>query len=291
MEQVIFDCDNTMGLLEKDVDDGLALLYLLGSQKINLLAVTTTFGNSSIKDVYSNTQRIFSELALDDLPLYKGAASSLNRVSEAAQALVRIVSENPGQITILATGSMTNLMGAYELDSEFFYKVKQIIMMGGIEKPLLVNGKVMNELNFSSDAEAIQTVLKHGKNLAIITGHICLDAVFSQGTYDDMVKILGKDIYNFIRKESKHWIDFIGGKYDMDGFCNWDAVAAVFIDHPQLFTTEVRYIGAELNDLKTGFLRENKTHGRPVEIAKKIKDLGAFNQILIEGWANIKTKA
>lgn len=288
MEQVIFDCDNTMGLLEKDVDDGLALLYLLGSQTINLLAVTTTFGNSNIEDVYPNTQRIFSELSLQGLPLYKGAPSTSNRISDAARALVEIVSNKPDQITILATGSMTNLMGAYQLDSDFFKKVKQIVMMGGIEKPLLVNGKIMNELNFSSDAEAIQTVLKVGGKLAIITGHVCLDAVFSQKTYDDMVRIVGTDIYNFIKKESKHWIDFIGGKYDMDGFCNWDAVAAVFIDHPHLFHTEERHIGADLEDLKTGFLRENITHGRPVEIAKKIKDVEAFNQILIEGWANIK---
>lgn len=30
MKHVVYDCDNTLGVLFSDVDDGLALLYLLG---------------------------------------------------------------------------------------------------------------------------------------------------------------------------------------------------------------------------------------------------------------------
>jgi inosine-uridine nucleoside N-ribohydrolase len=33
---VIFDCDNTMGLPNKDVDDGLTLMYLIGNKNIEL---------------------------------------------------------------------------------------------------------------------------------------------------------------------------------------------------------------------------------------------------------------
>lgn len=33
-ENIIFDCDNTMGINGCDVDDGLALLYLLGKEPI-----------------------------------------------------------------------------------------------------------------------------------------------------------------------------------------------------------------------------------------------------------------
>lgn len=45
MKKVIFDCDNTMGLPGRDVDDGLSLFYLLGSPEIELLGVCSTFGN------------------------------------------------------------------------------------------------------------------------------------------------------------------------------------------------------------------------------------------------------
>lgn len=287
MIPVIFDCDNTMGLPFKDVDDGLALLYLLGSDNIDLKAVTTTFGNSTIEDVYPNTQRIFKELNLVDTPLYLGASSKHNRNSEAAEALVKLVNDHPNELTILATGSMTNLHGAYEQDANFFNKVKQVVMMGGIEYPLLVNGKPMNELNFSCDSEAIATVLTHGKNLSIITGHVCLEAIFNYDTYDSMHKKMESHIYDFIVKETKGWISFIGQRYEMNGFCNWDAVAAVYIDHPELFRTNTKKIGAQLEDLETGLLKINNTIGNAVKIPESIINVEELNNKLIDNWAKL----
>ena len=40
MIDLVYDCDITMGIPGRDVDDGLALLYLLGSTDIRLLGVT-----------------------------------------------------------------------------------------------------------------------------------------------------------------------------------------------------------------------------------------------------------
>ena len=39
MKNVIFDCDNTYGVPDCDVDDGLTLIYLLGNKDVNLLNV------------------------------------------------------------------------------------------------------------------------------------------------------------------------------------------------------------------------------------------------------------
>ena len=46
MKKIILDCDNTMGVIDCDVDDGLALLYLLGCPDVNLLGITCTYGNN-----------------------------------------------------------------------------------------------------------------------------------------------------------------------------------------------------------------------------------------------------
>lgn len=288
MIPVILDCDNTMGIRGRDVDDGLALLYLLGSSNIELVAVTTTFGNSSISEVHPNTVRILTELRREDIPLYKGAASTSQRNSEAAQALVDMVSQRPDELTILAVGSPTNLQGAYEIDSRFFSKVKQIVMMGGIERPLVINGRTMNELNFASDPEAIQTVIRHAKKLAVITGHVCLDAIFSHDMYKSMTQYGKRPIFKFIEKETKDWISFIGAVYSMDGFHNWDAVAAVYIDHPHLFETEDKPIGTALEDLKTGLLRTDTNNGHIMTLPTKIKDVDEFNITLIKAWGNVE---
>lgn len=55
MKKVIFDCDNTLGISNCDVDDGLTLLFLLGRKEFELLGVTLTYGNSSLEKVVGAT--------------------------------------------------------------------------------------------------------------------------------------------------------------------------------------------------------------------------------------------
>ena len=79
MKKVLYDCDNTMGLPNKDVDDGLTLMYLIGNSNIDLLGVTTTFGNSHIEDVSRATTKLFNDLNITDIPLKKGAGKGSDR--------------------------------------------------------------------------------------------------------------------------------------------------------------------------------------------------------------------
>jgi inosine-uridine nucleoside N-ribohydrolase len=50
--------------------------------------------------------------------------------------------------------------------------------MGGLTKPLMINGKNLDELNFSADHEASYNVLHSGTKITTMTGHICLQAEF-----------------------------------------------------------------------------------------------------------------
>ena len=69
---LILDCDNTMGVPGRDVDDGLALLYLLGSPQVELLAVTCSFGNSTQEVVYRNTLDLLARWGREDIPVLRG---------------------------------------------------------------------------------------------------------------------------------------------------------------------------------------------------------------------------
>ena len=68
MKRVIYDCDNTMGLPLKEVDDGLTLLYLLGRPDIELLGVTTTFGNGTAGQAYAQTQKLLQQAGRAEIP-------------------------------------------------------------------------------------------------------------------------------------------------------------------------------------------------------------------------------
>ena len=71
MKKIVFDCDNTFGIKNCDVDDGLALMYLLGSREAQLLGITSTYGNSSLDVVQAVNLRMLEELGRRDIPVKK----------------------------------------------------------------------------------------------------------------------------------------------------------------------------------------------------------------------------
>ena len=159
MHRIYFDCDNTMGLQGCDMDDGMALLYLLGRENIHLEAVTTSFGNSSIEKVHPNTQRMFEELQITHIPLKKGAPSVQQRESEASHFLATEIPRKGERVKLLITGSPTNIYAACLENKDLLNYVDEMIFMGGITEPLIIGGKPMKELNFASDPEATQYLL------------------------------------------------------------------------------------------------------------------------------------
>jgi inosine-uridine nucleoside N-ribohydrolase len=290
MHKVIFDCDNTMGVKNKDVDDGLTLLYLLGRRDIDLLGVTTTFGNSTIDVVHNNTCEMFDKLGIKNIPLYKGAPSKMDRKSAAAEYLAEMVQKSPGEITLLATGSLTNLLGAYELDNTFFRNLNEIVLMGGITEPLIINGKNLDELNFSCDPEASYKVLSSDSKVTVLTGHICLQALFGENEYKRLMENNSMKIYKYIKEKTIDWFEFVMKEFGIKGFYNWDIVAAVYITHPELFDENFRKVVSTPEDLKTGYLKidDSASDYYAVNIPTKIKDVDKFNDIIFDAWGNVK---
>lgn len=64
MKKVILDFDNTMGLKQKDVTAGLAFLFLVGSSEIDLMALTSVFGNSNLENTYQTTEKMINDFNL-----------------------------------------------------------------------------------------------------------------------------------------------------------------------------------------------------------------------------------
>jgi inosine-uridine nucleoside N-ribohydrolase len=278
-----------MGIKNCDVDDGLTLLYLLGREDIDLLGVTTTFGNSKIDIVHDNTLRMFDELKITNIPIYKGASSPQYRQSKAASYLANIVKKYPGEITLLGTGSLTNLLGAYELDNSFFTNLKEIVLMGGITEPLIINGKNLNELNFSCDSEASHRVLSSNTKVTVLTGHICLQALFGEKEYKRLMENSTINIYQYIKNKTIDWFEFIMDSFQIKGFYNWDIVAAVYITHTELFNENIKKIISTPKDLDKGYLIINSSQqsSYEVNIPTHIGDINRFNDAIFEAWKNV----
>lgn len=260
-KRIIVDFDNTMGVEGCDVDDGLALLYLLGSPELaQVEALCTTYGNSDIETVNAATDRLLAALrtAGVSIPVHHGAASAhAETESDAARFLAQAAASEPGTLHVLATGSLTNLRHAAELDPAFFRNVASITVMGGITESLFINGKIMNELNLSCDPAATRAVIEAPCPVTIATSHHCLPAFFRIADFEEH---FGRDSWLF--RTCRYWFDDMDRRYAWGGFTCWDVVAAAALVHPELFEDE-RYPIA-LNDrfIGVGFL-ERAAEGVP----------------------------
>ena len=286
VKRIIVDFDNTMGVRGRDVDDGLALLYLIGNPElVEVEAACTAYGNATIDIVHENTLRLFKEWHLD-IPVYRGATTSGEEDAsscEAARLLARSAREHPGEISLLATGSLTNLKGARMLDADFFRNIAEIALMGGITESLIINGRIMNELNLSCDAQAALAVLEGaaaGNPTTIATAQNCLPAFF---TREDLVERFSEDGY--LTRAVGYWFSDMEKAYGCSGFICWDVVAAAALVKPELFCAQTRPVTLSERMLSIGLLEQAAPESPQATIATpRIADAKAFKEDVLSSW-------
>lgn len=286
MKHVVFDCDNTFGVKDCDVDDGLALMYLLGCPEAKVHGITATYGNNQLDIVYNTCRNMLKDLGREDIPVKLGGDSCGAYESEAADYLAEMADKYAGSLSILATGSLTNLRGAYERDNQFFEKVKEIVVMGGITSPLVFEKKVMDELNFSCDPFATWTVLTKGRNVSVITGNHCLKVLFTRDEYKE--RLFGSDnrAAAYIREKTDYWFGYNEEDYGIGGFYNWDVTAAVYLMNPELFADERKTLLVSTEDLKRGNMQEAK-EGNCVCNLPVIGEEKAFKDHIYDAWMRV----
>lgn len=292
MKKVIYDCDNTMGLDNRDIDDGLALVYLVENKDVELLGVCTTYANDSLEYVHKQTLELVEGLSIN-LNVYKGRGKfEMNdytgfgykrfeddgnfESNEAAKFIVEMANKYPNEIDLLATGSMQNLYDAYMIDNEIGEKLNSVVLMGGITGDLYFGDKIMKELNFSVCPKGAEVAIKKYKNVSILTGNRCMDVEFGINELDK-VKALGNNIKNeFIINKIEKWMREFKEKYNYDSIVLWDVIAAIYLMNPDMFRDDFMSIVSTEKDLFEGRLVEGISAARiniPVVLDdKKIND-------------------
>lgn len=277
MRKIIYDCDNTFGLKGHDVDDGLTLFYLLGMPEIDLLGVTLSYGNGTVLEVQQMTQELQARLRLN---------FSYYSTEEAVDYLVDQVNRFPNEITIIATGALTNLAQAQEKDPTFFNKVQEVILMGGITEPLFVNQRPVTELNFSCDPSATEKVLLSQVKLTIMNGHMTAGAFFSTAELEEFFEaanaLITADKLRWITDSLQSWIEWNKEVFHFSGFCNWDMTTAVYLERPNWFSQEEYQLAGVQNNLSKGQLTLTNQSDYLVKMPQKILDLASFNQLVIK---------
>ncbi|XP_054471125.1 nucleoside hydrolase [Anoplopoma fimbria] len=169
------------------VDDAQAIMLALAASNVELLGVTCVQGNTTVENVCKNTLRVLQACSKLEIPVFKGAAKpilgdcidaghfhgldglgdapdpnapgiDLVQKEGAVSAMIRIVNENPGQVSLVAIAPLTNLALAVKMDPSLPSKLKGLYIMGGNTESR-GNTTVCGEFNFAADPEAAYIVL------------------------------------------------------------------------------------------------------------------------------------
>ena len=256
--KVIFDTD-------PGIDDAMALLYLHHHPDIDLLGITTVFGNARIETTTRNA--LFLKQAWDiAAPVAQGAGVTYdpNRIDRepptivhgdnglgnvdipatidipvdprpAHQFLIDVIKANPGEIEIVAVGRMTNLALALKQAPEIAGLVKQVVIMGG---GISANGNVtpVAEANIHGDPEAADIVMTAPWKVVLIGLDVTAKTLMSRSELAEIGRAGGPRA-QLVVDVSQYYVDF----YETivpDGMMVHDSCAAVYVTNPELFTLQ-----------------------------------------------------
>jgi purine nucleosidase len=282
---VFCDCDNTMGIPGKPIDDGQTLLYLLGRPDIELVGITTSFGNGTIDEVHGATERLLRDLGHKDIPLARGEGKRGQAPTEAAYLMAETVASSPGEISLLALGPVGNLRAAAEIDPGFWGNLKQIVVMGGYLHALPGSyWENVPELNLASNPEAAFAVINAPCPLTLMNAHVCLDAPFGLPELARLERWQGSRVYRSLY----NWLLQCEITPGQPGDYLWDLLPAVYISHPELFDDYPVWVRSSVSDLETGTLiLGDEGDGAPINMPTHILDVDRFYETLYEAWSRV----
>jgi inosine-uridine nucleoside N-ribohydrolase len=259
MPKIIIDTD-------PGIDDAQAIAFAVAHKDIELIGLSTVFGNADIDTTTQNALVVLEQFGCTNIPVAKGAASplvierypapdfvhgkdgmgnlNLPGASEAplaetaAEFIVRCASENPGQITVVAIGPLTNIALALQLDPELPDKLNGLVVMGGtVDEP--GNVSPVAEANFINDPHAADIVCGEDWPLTIIGLDVTMKTALTDSLFLKLKNDAGK-IGEFLWHSSRFYVDFYSNLSqaisDERACAMHDASALVYAVQPELFT-------------------------------------------------------
>ncbi len=268
-QRVILDVDT-------GVDDALGIILAVRSPELEILGITTVSGNAPVERTTANTLLVLEVLGTREIPVVSGAAAPLARPlftapevhgedglggithtypSPACRAsggasdfLLETLRRFPGDVTLIATGPLTNVAMAIQRDPETMRRLKALTSMGGA---IRVPGNVSpaTEFNFAVDPEAAAVVLEAGLDIMLVPLDVTEQVLLTPKDLDRMPR--GRRVPDFIRAMTARSLAFHREPEGVEGMFLHDPLAVATAVDPSLVRTRPLPIAIECHGVLT----------------------------------------
>jgi len=192
--KVLLDCD-------PGIDDALAIVFACGHPGLDLCGVTTVAGNVGLAQTTANALSVLEFAGRPDVPVAAGSPvpllrppidarhvhgeSGLGQASlpppraqpldvGATDLIIDTIGASPGEITLVATGPLTNIALAVRRQPALADQVADLVIMGG--STARGNVTPAAEFNIAADPEAAAIVFGAGWRVTMVGLDVTLRA-------------------------------------------------------------------------------------------------------------------
>jgi purine nucleosidase len=244
LTRIILDTDLAMGAPGADIDDGFALALALADPAVVVDLVTTVGGNSDVVTSTRLTADLLRLLRREDVPVVQGAPAE----PTAAEEIARRVLAEPGQLTVVAIGPLTNVAGALAMDASVAGAVREVVAMGGVYLEQTNVAAMPGEYNFWCDPDAAQAVMESGVQLRLVGLDVTRRVRLTRADADAIAELgaFGR----LAGEATKDWIAFqerVKPREELEqGSCALhDPLAVAVVTRPDLVTWRDAHVAVE----------------------------------------------
>ena len=257
---VIYDTD-------PGVDDAMALYYALAHPDIDVIGITTTFGNVTVDQALTNALYL-TQIANRQIPVTRGVKRPWLKAGEhppahihgadglgnlatrvatnnqpdprsSAQFIVDMARSRPGEITLVAVGPLGNLALALKLEPGLPQLIKEVIIMGGT---IAEGGNVspVAEANIWNDPHAADQVFTAGWKLTMVGLDVTHRVIMPVALFQTIAQHHRHLATDVLLHAVDFYANFYSGLYPhvakIHGCFGHDVLAFIYLTNPELFT-------------------------------------------------------
>jgi pyrimidine-specific ribonucleoside hydrolase len=239
---VWIDTDPAVGVADRDVDDGFALLQAFHSPEIAVRGVSVVFGNAPLAQAWPIGLRIVGRFAPPDVRAYRGAAKALELGVETAATRALAASLKREPLVVLALGPATNVATVLKNHPELRERIVRVVAVAGRRPGQRFTTGTTNpsghrDFNFEEDPEAFRVLLASGVPLTLAPFEIS-SKVWLRASELDAIAADGADA-RWIVAPARRWLDLWTRTFGVDGFNPFDTLAVARVTSPSQLMCEM----------------------------------------------------